>query len=797
MEAYFRRWRLRPNPLMTITSTFPLNTQQASPALKVSFCGAELEDQLQFHRSQLAKKDELIRTLTLLREPADSPSDVTSSPGLSKVTFGPPAMDAAPRTDALPHYGLPVDMLRSEYAAMLVKYESSQTQVRDLRERLAAKEAALLLLRGELEQHKEHEARQVSLIQSLKGCMREAQERPGTVGTGKTQANCSIHSLQGHNEELSERIAELEERLRLHLREREQSEQRAAGAERRLTASIQKLARGLGLDSEGQREPLDYLTNKACELFQEHLLWETKMAALEEALANQELEFRASRQALMKLVSEAGKAEQTAASFNEDMKALRKEKDEALLLKKRVDQENELLCQRLKDSQRALGTACQAQALNEKQVSEMDDSLRTSAYQTRAASVLHQSFLDQLATWLSNGFISVPATEEAIKSKVREICGNERTRIATASELEEQIVKLNEQLERRNELYRETLGRSRRAEERLKDQEEALRHLEGQLAAEDLLKGGRQFERQKHVKFLQQLAERMRVEWEVQAGDWESRSQILLARAQQIAEMDIEGPSEQQELLHSLQRKVTSQRDKLASNRRHIELLAGKLGQLEASAPGRQTHSALEQTTQRLQEELSETKIANRGLRVKCAEITALKSKNKEQSRDVERLGQSLEKLEKIKDKAAQKVLTLKSELDRVQGEAWERSERDRNTLAALGNELRSTKRALEEVARRERQLVDFREFVTSALGFDTNSMAIPDDRIYRQLKGLVQAQRCPSPPAEGLGVGRGTHWAAREGPAQADRLRVGSPAQPAAAIDGTKMAAAAQGFPP
>ncbi|GCB78505.1 hypothetical protein scyTo_0020681, partial [Scyliorhinus torazame] len=112
------------------------------------------------------------------------------------------------------------------------------------------------------------------------------------------------------------------------------------------------------------------------------------------------------------------------------------------------------------------------------------------------------------------------------------------------------------------------------------------------------------------------------------------------------------------------------------------------------------------------------------------------------QSRTIEKLSESLEKLEAIKEKAAEKVLTLKAELDQAEHGVWEKDEQTQNTLAALGNELRSTKRALQEVARRERQLVDFREFVTRALGFDTNSMAVPDQRIYHQLKGLVQAQR-------------------------------------------------------
>ncbi|XP_078089270.1 coiled-coil domain-containing protein 170-like [Mustelus asterias] len=471
---------------------------------------AELEEQLKIFQEELLKKDEVIRTLTRLRGIEDSTSGITGNPGSSKVT--------------------------------------------ELRDRLTAKEASLLHLR-EPERYKEFDTRQHSLIQSLNHRLRHTQELPGTVARPRSPANCSIHHLQDENTELRERISELEERLRLHLREREQSEQMAVSMEKRLTTGIEKLARGLNTDTEGQRDPLDYLASKASELFQEHLLWEARIATLEETLANQELEFRAGRQTLMKLVSDAGKAQQTAASYSEDMKTTRKERDEAFLLKKRVEQENALLRERLEDCQRALGTACQAQARNEKQVSDLDDRLRSTTYQTRAANVLHQSLIDQMATLLSNGFVSVPATEEAIKSKVQELSGNYQTQIFRVKDLEGQIAQVNKQLEQQSEIYHQTLGRARKAEEKLNEREETLRHLEGQLAAEDLLKGGRQFERQKHRRFLQQLAEAMKVEQDLLADDWESQSQRLVARARQLTQREAEALSDNQELQHTLQRK--------------------------------------------------------------------------------------------------------------------------------------------------------------------------------------------------------------------------------------------------
>ncbi|XP_069771887.1 coiled-coil domain-containing protein 170-like isoform X2 [Narcine bancroftii] len=581
----------------------------------------------------------------------------------------------------------------------------SEVQVRDLQDQLETNKAALLHLRGELERYKEKDSRQAALLQSLKDRERQGQGSSENVFSIKTQANCSIFSLQGQNQELRDRVSELEDRLRLHLREREQSEQRAVSAERRLSSTIKKLAQELSVDPGGKRDPLLYLTNKACEMFQERHLWESKAATLEETLANQELEFKASRQTLIKLASEAGKAQDVAASFSEDVKTARKERDEALCLKAAAEQECQVLQERLANSQRALGSACQAQAHNEKRASDLDHDLRTSAYHTRAAEALHQCFIQQLATLLSDGSTTLPATEDAVRNKVGEIGTRDRARTAKVARLEEEINKVNDQLESRSKLYHEAVERAHRAEVRLSDCEEAIGHLEGQLAAEDLIKGRRQFERQR----------------------------------------------------------VTSQRERLASNRQHIQLMSCRLSQLEAMSaegkalPGRGEQDIalgrLQQKVERLQGELELTK------KKKGGEIAALKAQNTEQSRTIRILRESQEKLEAVKDKVARKVVSLTSEREHAERRAWERNASAQSVHESLSHELHSTRRALEEMARRERQLVDFREFVTRALGFNTNSMAVPDDKVYLELKAITRGRgtlRTSSPPrssADGVGA--------------------------------------------
>ncbi|GCC19725.1 hypothetical protein chiPu_0018489 [Chiloscyllium punctatum] len=243
--------------------------------LNLSLFHSQLEEQLKIYHEELEKKDEVIRTLTRLRRIDDSTSSVTKNPGLSKV---------------------------AEY-----------------RDRQPAKEPSSLQLRGDLARYKDSDVRQTSLIPVLS--TGHSQEFPATAASVQNQTNAS---LQSENQALRERVSELEERLRLHLRERELSEQKVVNLERRLATGIEKLALSLNTEPGGQRDPLEYLTGKVSELVQEHAQWETRIVTLEETLTNQELEFRASRQTLMKLVSDAGKAQQEAALSSQDVKAMRK-----------------------------------------------------------------------------------------------------------------------------------------------------------------------------------------------------------------------------------------------------------------------------------------------------------------------------------------------------------------------------------------------------------------------------------------------------------------------------------------
>uniref|UniRef100_S4R665 Uncharacterized protein n=1 Tax=Petromyzon marinus TaxID=7757 RepID=S4R665_PETMA len=195
-------------------------------------------------------------------------------------------------------------------------------QLRELRGRLAAKESATQELRAELESHRENGARHASLIQSLRERLRDTEEASGALSSARARYDAGMQAAQEDARDMQARIAELEERLRLHLAEREQAEQRAVTMDKRLEDAVDKLSRGLNVDTRAEDYPVDLLASRmnACEC----VLQRAKIASLEGALASQEVEAKASRETIMRLVSEVGREQKVASSQGQEAEALRK-----------------------------------------------------------------------------------------------------------------------------------------------------------------------------------------------------------------------------------------------------------------------------------------------------------------------------------------------------------------------------------------------------------------------------------------------------------------------------------------
>ncbi|XP_030782431.1 coiled-coil domain-containing protein 170-like, partial [Rhinopithecus roxellana] len=116
--------------------------------------------------------------------------------------------------------------------------------------------------------------------------------------------------------------------------------------------------------------------------------------------------------------------------------------------------------------------------------------------------------------------------------------------------------------------------------------------------------------------------------------------------------------------------------------------------------------------------------------------------KTLEQTKAIEDLNKSRDQLEKMKEKAEKKLMSVKSELDTTEHEAKENKERARNIIEVVTSEMKTLKKSLEEAEKREKQLADFREVVSQMLGLNLTSLALPDYEIVKCLERLIHSHQ-------------------------------------------------------
>uniref|UniRef100_A0A5F8GKS7 Coiled-coil domain containing 170 n=1 Tax=Monodelphis domestica TaxID=13616 RepID=A0A5F8GKS7_MONDO len=277
-------------------------------------------------------------------------------------------------------------------------------------------------MKFELENYKENNARQSSQILSLKDHIRDLEEINASATRIKTLKNASIQNLEKGNWDLSERVVELENRLRIQLVEREKAEQKAASLEKKLVDTTQKLASFMNLDMKGQDDPLQVLVMK--------------------------------------------------------------DRDEANLAKS-LERENLFLLERLRDGQKAWDK-CQHDLIHkEKQISTIDQIPIALNWEAKTTQNQYQSFINQLAILLSNTNVNVPPTEDAVKERIQEISTNEQSWKYRTDILQEEIGLLTQQIEHLHQLYQEALCNSSQAEERFLEQKKSLKLSEEKTTTHD------------------------------------------------------------------------------------------------------------------------------------------------------------------------------------------------------------------------------------------------------------------------------------------------------------------------
>ncbi|TMS21379.1 Coiled-coil domain-containing protein 170 [Larimichthys crocea] len=467
-----------------------------------------------------------------------------------------------------------------------------------------------------------------------------------------------------------------------------------------------------------------------------------RIGVLEESVKSCEVECKASRETLLRLVSELDRERRKAASSAAALDSVKMELDGLAVGRKSAEMEKETLMERLEASKRVIEAARRESRCLEKQVEELEQKIQSSQGETQAAEERLQMFLKKMAALLQGRCEDVVLpTERDVLNKVDKSLSETEARLCHVSE------KMSEQME----LQQSALQRAQLAEQQVQDLRDRLQALETELSTADMHRDGLRHNEQhvseaivareqklQYEEFLGQLSETMKVDSMAVDLGFDMRCKLILSRVEQLVRQEASALVESKSLTYSLQRKLKSQKDQLESKGLHVQLLRKKVSDLEEEKRSRSALAVqrddahveakrLQKKLERLQVELRATRQSNTELKAQLIHANELKLKVIEQNQTMKEQKKKLDQLVEGKAKVEKKLNTASSDLQSHE----KKSREDQLQLSTL-------RQSLAQLSERERELVDFRMVVSQMVGLDAAAPPLPNYEIIKLLETLL-----------------------------------------------------------
>ncbi|XP_041599459.1 coiled-coil domain-containing protein 170 isoform X8 [Vulpes lagopus] len=330
--------------------------------------------------------------------------------------------------DQLNHYRNVAEDARSELAATLVKFECAQSELRDLRSKLLSKEAFCQELKAEMENYKENNARKSSLLTSLRDRVQELEEESAALTASKIRTEITAHTAIKENQELKKKVAELDESFQKCLKENEENKNQVSKNCRQHEEFLAQLGDCLDPDKKNEKASYEDLILKLRELCEENAFVKGQIVTLEETINVHEMEAKASRETIMRLVSEVNRAQEKAASCTKEKGKLNQDLLSAVETKEALEMEVRILQERLLAGQQVWDASKQELNLLKKRFCELEKSLEASVDAAAASRSQYFSFREKVAALLRGSWGTTGPKEDAILERIREITSQEESR---------------------------------------------------------------------------------------------------------------------------------------------------------------------------------------------------------------------------------------------------------------------------------------------------------------------------------------------------------------------------------
>lgn len=657
----------------------------------------------------------------------------------------------------LSHYRQAAETAQTDLAAEKVVSSGLQQELRDAQHRISEKEQQMIEFKCEIESNKQNAARQTALVQSLRDRIREAEDQAVEKENFANRSDVTISSMRKEMHTLQDRLQQVESSLKHHIAAEEEATSQVKKWESKYGEMRTQFIKALQLDlSEAASTSMQSLLGKVAELARERNSLQEKANSLSRNLHESNLESKASRETIMRLVSEVGQEKKSANQSQEAISSLTRERD---VLQQTI-REREIETDRLKHQLAASQDAWSVtkKQLDEKQnkLTEMEQTLQTSEYTGQSAHSRLHNFKRHLGELIGGTDESVAAEEEIIVSRVKNLSRDYRDLKGKEESLRVQLKNLSDELESQRNLHCTTLKRANEAESQLKENQERVTGLEGELLTSDVERDQMKEDKRKFVSFCEKLARVMKLDEIANDVGLDVNGDALLARGEQLVKLETDALDDRKTTIYNLQRRVKWSKQQIESKDLHLGLLKKKVNELEdlLREKGRVEverdenslrYKKLVKHNDKLQRELLDCKKEITSLKAKLLEASELRVRTLEQGKTIEELENTVNKLAKSKHKTNTELHDLRNELEMTETEAREKKAQTSKTLQQLSSELQTTKQALDESRDREKQLLDFRQVLARLLGLDINTLSVPDYEIISRLERLVQAHHAHS----------------------------------------------------
>ncbi|KAF7670055.1 hypothetical protein LDENG_00084470 [Lucifuga dentata] len=356
-----------------------------------------------------------------------------------------------------------------------------------------------------------------------------------------------------------------------------------------------------------------------------------RIAVLEESVRSCELDCKASRETVMRLMAELDQERRKATSSAAALDSLKVELDGMVFGQKSAEVEKQTLMERLEASKKVIEAARRESHCLEKQVEDLERKCQISQGETEAAQRKLQALLEKVTTLLQSASenIILP-TERDVLHRLDHLCNK------TMTEMEVKLSRVSEELSRQTELQHGSLHRAQLAEQQVQDLRDRLQSLEAELLTADVQRDGLRHNKEHYEEFLEQLSQTMKVDSIAVDVGFDMRLKLILSRAEQLVKQEGAALVENKSLTYSQQRKLKLQKDQLQSKELHIQLLRKKMSELEEEKRSRSALAVerddarlearrLQKKVERLQGELRAYKTSSTELKAQLSHTNELK----------------------------------------------------------------------------------------------------------------------------------------------------------------------------